>query len=77
MNRVANEIRQPDSDDSPVPSSGIGPIVRLVGAALRKRWGTGLLILGGLLMEMAFSAAVPMSFKYLVDWAIVPHEQPC
>ena len=26
-------------------------------------------------MEMAFSAAVPMSFKYLVDWAIVPHDE--
>ena len=35
----------------------------------------GLLILGGLLIEMAFNAAVPMSFKYLVDYAIVPRNE--
>ena len=55
--------------------SGIRQIGRLVGAALRARWGVGLLIFGGLLIEMAFSAAVPMSFKYLVDYAIVPRNE--
>ncbi len=49
--------------------------MRHVGAALRKRWGVGLLILGGLLIEMAFNSAVPMSFKYLVDDAIVPRNE--
>jgi ATP-binding cassette subfamily B protein len=70
---MAQETHQPESADSPARSSGIGQIQRLVGAALRQRWGVGLLIFCGLLMEMAFSAAVPMSFKYLVDYAIVPH----
>ena len=46
--------------------------MRLVVAALRKHWGLGLLIFGGLVIDMAFSAAVPMSFKYLLDYAIVP-----
>ena len=40
--------------------------------ALRAHRRVGLLILGGLLIEMAFYAAVPMSFKYLVDYAIIP-----
>ncbi len=57
---------------SPDQPSGIRQIGRLVGAGLRKHWGLGLLILGGLLIDMAFYAAVPMSFKYLVDCAIVP-----
>ena len=35
----------------------------------------GLLILCGLLIEMGFTAAVPLSFKYLVDWAIVPKNE--
>jgi ATP-binding cassette subfamily B protein len=55
--------------------SGVRQIVRHVGAALRARWGAGLLILGGLLVEMAFNSAVPMSFKYLVDYAIVPRDE--
>ena len=44
-------------------------------AALRKRRGMGVLILAGLLIEMGFTAAVPMSFKYLVDWAIIPKDE--
>jgi ATP-binding cassette, subfamily B, bacterial len=55
--------------------SGVRQILRHVGAALRARWGAGLLILGGLLVEMAFNSAVPMSFKYLVDYAIVPRDE--
>ena len=46
-----------------------------VGAALRVRWGVGLLLLGGLLIEMAFNSAVPLSFKYLVDYAILPRNE--
>jgi ATP-binding cassette subfamily B protein len=69
------ESQSQEAPNSPVQSSGIGSILRLVGAALRKRWGTGLLILGGLLIEMAFSAAVPMSFKYVVDFAIIPQDE--
>ena len=67
----------PRSDAEPLPgrSSGVRQIASLVGAALRKRWGIGLLIFAGLLIEMSFSAAVPMSFKYLVDYAIVPQNQ--
>lgn len=55
--------------------SGVQQIVRHVGQALRARWGVALLILGGLIIEMAFTAAVPMSFKYLVDYAIVPKNE--
>ena len=33
-----------------------------------------MLILGGLLIEMAFNSAVPLSFKYLVDYAIMPRD---
>jgi len=59
----------------PVRSSGIGQILRHVGVALRERWGIGLLIFTGLLIEMTFTAAVPMGFKYLVDLAIVPKNE--
>ncbi|MEO8615094.1 MAG: ATP-binding cassette domain-containing protein [Luteolibacter sp.] len=58
-----------------VRSSGIGEILRHVSAALRERWGMGLLIFTGLLIEMAFTAAVPMGFKYLVDFAIIPKNE--
>jgi ATP-binding cassette subfamily B protein len=66
---------QSESGGSPDHFSGVRQIVRHVGAALRARRGMGLLILGGLLIEMAFSAAVPMGFKYLVDYAIVPRNE--
>jgi len=55
--------------------SGIRQILRHVGRVLRARWGMGLLILGGLFIEMAFNSAVAMSFKYLVDDAIVPRNE--
>jgi len=67
--------QEPEQTESATPqggSSGVRQIVRCVGASLRAHWGIGLLILGGLLIEMAFYAAVPMSFKYLVDYAIIP-----
>lgn len=60
---------------TPVASSGIRQVLRLVGIELRSSWGMGLLIGSGLLMEMAFAAAVPLSFKYLVDLAIVPRDE--
>jgi ATP-binding cassette subfamily B protein len=55
--------------------SGVSQMARQVGEALRAHWGVGLLIMGGLLIEMAFYAAVPMSFKYLVDYAIIPRNE--
>jgi ATP-binding cassette subfamily B protein len=55
--------------------SGVMQMARLAGEALRAHWGVGLLILGGLLIEMVFYAAVPMSFKYLVDYAIIPRNE--
>ena len=58
-----------------VRSSGIGQILHHIGAALRERWSIGLLIFSGLLIEMAFTAAVPMGFKYLVDLAIIPKNE--
>ncbi len=72
---MKEEIEPSDSAGTPPPFSGIRQILRHVGAALRARWGVGLLMLGGLLIEMAFSAAVPMTFKYLVDFAIVPKDE--
>ena len=60
---------------SRVRPSGVGQILRLVLTNLRRRRGMSLLILGGLLIEMAFSAAVPLSFKYLVDDAILPRDE--
>ncbi len=69
------ESEQTESGAPPDPFSGIRQILRHVGAALRAHWGVALLILGGLLIEMAFNAAVPMSFKYLVDYAIVPKDE--
>jgi ATP-binding cassette subfamily B protein len=72
---MAQEPAQIQTNDSPTQASGIRQILWLVGAALRAHCSVGLLIFGGLLIEMTFSAAVPMSFKYLVDYAIVPHDE--
>ncbi|HEY1662577.1 MAG TPA: ATP-binding cassette domain-containing protein [Verrucomicrobiae bacterium] len=58
-----------------IKSPGIRQILQHVAAALRAHWGVGLLILGGLLIEMGFYAVVPMSFKYLVDYAIIPKNE--
>jgi ATP-binding cassette subfamily B protein len=70
-----HESEPTQSLPAPNQFSGVRQILRHVGAALRARWGVALLLLGGLLIEMAFSAAVPMSFKYLVDYAIVPKNE--
>jgi len=70
--------QKPEPPEAGAPQdhfAGVRQILRHVGAAFRARWGVGLLILGGLLIEMAFNAAVPMSFKYLVDSAIVPRNE--
>ena len=72
---MATEPPRSEAETLPDRSSGVGQIASLVAAALRKRWGTGLLIFAGLLVEMSFCAAVPMGFKYLVDYAIVPQNQ--
>ena len=61
--------------ESPAAPSGIALILREVTSSLRSQWGVALVIAVGLLIEMAFSAAVPMSFKYLVDSAIVPRDE--
>ncbi len=69
------EITRSDDEPagaSPAQLSGIRQIVGLAGTALRTHWSLGLLVFGGLLIDMTFSAAVPMSFKYLLDYAIVP-----
>lgn len=72
---MTQETEQTESEALPVPSSGIRQILCLVGAALRVHRGEGLLIALGLLVEMGFCAAVPMSFKYLVDYAIIPRNE--
>jgi len=54
--------------------SGVGTIVRLTSKAFVQHWGLGLIILGCLLIEMVFTAAVPMAYKYLVDLAILPRD---
>lgn len=72
---MKQESEPTESGGPPDHFSGVRQILRHVGAAFRARWGVGLLILGGLLIEMAFNAAVPMSFKYLVDSAIVPRNE--
>ncbi len=72
---MKQELQPTDSDAPQDHFAGVRQILRHVGVAFRTRWGVGLLILGGLLIEMAFNAAVPMSFKYLVDSAIVPRDE--
>lgn len=64
-----------EADATPVQLSGIRQLVKIFLAALRARWGLALLIFVGLLIDMSFSAAVPMSFKYLLDYAIVPRNE--
>ncbi len=72
---MTRKTQQLECNDLSVQSSGIRQILRLVCVALRKHWVAGLLIATGLLLEMSFSAAVPVSFKYLVDYAIVPQNE--
>ena len=71
---MTEEPEPPASAATAVPASGVRQVVNYVLGALRARWGVGLLILGGLLIEMAFNSAVPLSFKYLVDYAIMPRD---
>ncbi|MEI7954687.1 MAG: ATP-binding cassette domain-containing protein [Verrucomicrobiota bacterium] len=72
---MTHEPQQTAVDQSPGHTSGIRQAVLRVAAALRARWGVGLLIVSGLLLEMAFNSAVPLSFKYLVDYAIIPRDE--
>jgi len=63
----------PDPDArNPEPSlMGPGACVRWIFRSLAPYRGAACLILLGLLAETAFSAAVPMSFRYLIDRALV------
>ena len=72
---MTHQPQQTAVDQSPGHTSGIRQAVLRVAAALRARWGVGLLIFSGLLLEMAFNSAVPLSFKYLVDYAIIPRDE--
>lgn len=51
----------------PEPQVPLGPLLRRLGEYLRPYRFQSFLILLGLLLEMAFAAAVPMSFRYLLD----------
>ncbi len=41
---------------------------------LRRHGGKALVIAVAILVEMAFASAVPYSFKYLVDTALLKHD---
>ena len=43
---------------------GIADLLYVLGAYVRPYWKYGLLIGGGLLLEMCFSSFVPFSFKF-------------
>ncbi len=75
VDKSGPHLPRPTGAGIPKQPSGIGLIARHTTAALRMRWGLGLLILVGLLIEMGFTAAVPLSFKYLVDYAIIPKNE--
>jgi ATP-binding cassette subfamily B protein len=51
----------------PEPQVPLGPLLRRLSEYLRPYRFQSFLILLGLLLEMAFAAAVPMSFRYLLD----------
>jgi ATP-binding cassette subfamily B protein len=53
--------------DDREPHVALLPLLRRLGGYLRPYRFTSFLILLGLLLEMAFAAAVPMSFRYLLD----------
>jgi ATP-binding cassette subfamily B protein len=49
--------------------------LRFTLALLRPHWPQGLLILGGLLFEVGYNAGVSLSFKILVDQALIPRNR--
>lgn len=54
--------------------TGAGNLVPPVLAAIRSQRLASAMIFGALLLDTAFTAAVPLSFKVLVDHAIVPKD---
>jgi ATP-binding cassette, subfamily B, bacterial len=49
----------------------ISKLLRRLGSYGLQYWGSGLLIMVGLLIEMSFNALVPFSFKFIVDQGLV------
>ena len=49
----------------------ISGFVGQLASLFRPHWRKGLVILGGLLLEMALAAAVPFSFKFIIDSGLI------
>jgi ATP-binding cassette subfamily B protein len=64
-----------DQGDSSENAQGLGATLRTLAGWARPFTGQILLIFVILLFEMGFSAAVPMSFKLLIDHALIGREQ--
>jgi len=41
---------------------------------LRPHWRVALLVVAGLLVQVAFEAVFPLGYKWLIDWAIIPRD---
>jgi ATP-binding cassette subfamily B protein len=53
---------------------GVLAFLRQLLTALAPYRGSSVLILGGVLLEMGFTGAVPLGFKFLIDYAITPQD---
>jgi len=54
---------------------GVLAFLRQLLTALAPYRGSSVLILGGLLLEMGFTGAVPLGLKFLIDYAITPQDR--
>src|ERR1043165_5960724 len=41
---------------------------------LRAHWRAALLVVAGLLVQVAFETVFPLGYKWLIDWAIIPRD---
>src|SRR5215471_9714530 len=53
-------------------ASPVAIFLRFLLTSMRGHWVKSLLILGCLLIEMGFNASISMSFKFLIDRAVIP-----
>src|SRR5262249_52148064 len=64
--------RSREGAESMREASPVAIFLRFLLTSVRGHWVKSLLILGCLLIEMGFNASISMSFKFLIDRAVIP-----
>jgi ABC-type multidrug transport system fused ATPase/permease subunit len=59
--------------DAPAPG-GLWNLAAWTLVSLRPHWRVALLVVAGLLVQVAFETIFPLGYKWLIDWAIIPRD---